>query len=494
MANFTATDTFSDVVVLETTDQVLGGLPSSPSNKQAQALVNRTEWLKKRIGNREVVVRTLGAMDSLMLGNDMGKLVIVDSNSTNSVRDFNITIGTAGKVNGNTVTVYFRPNDTTLLIGTTNGSVRYFSGDLVEFIFDGTSFVGNIIHRDLATGTLPVSTFYSAPYNELTVPTISNNYYIPAIGAGDITRLQLQGENYPNIGTVIRLYNESGTSKIFRQFLSSAPGEFVLNTGVAYDSVAELRYVLEAGEYADFRLSSGNVWNLIENDISKQPLTEIISNGAIKLADTDYPSLKNWINEIINYSNGLNYIFIGDGDGLESPQTTTEWDNRCLRFGFTKIRNIVGGGFINPLPESFITFQPTPLPVYSLESYYLKNKEINVFGPFETGNYTIDIKFKVINKSISIVTTTFDLYQGAGLLNNYNTEDGSYVNSVTVILDPEETSEIHLYSNKFPYRKLPPVTGQNSLDPYIWVKISDNFIGSCSYKFRDAHVEIIPVY
>lgn len=343
-SNFTAVDTFSNVELIETTEQVLGGSNIAPSNKQAQALVNRTQWLRKRIGSKEVVTVTLEAMTNLTLTSYIGKFVIVDT-APNTVRDFNIVISSPNWENGNSVLVYFKPNDTTLLIGTTNGSVRYFSGDLVEFVYDGTSFVGSIIHRDLATGMPPVDGFISGAHVGLTLPTISNNYYIPAISLGDITRMQLQGENYPNVGTVIRLYNISGTPRILRQLTSTVEGEFIIYSGVQYDSVTDLRYVLEEGEYADFRLSNGNLWYLIEKDISEVPLNGIVPNGNIALSAATYPSLRNWLNKIIERVEFPEVVF----------KTTTS-------NGVAMSVNVTGAG-----PFTFTAFAP-------FYSYVIKNK------------------------------------------------------------------------------------------------------------------------
>lgn len=499
MANFTATDTFSDVVVLETTDQVLGGLPSSPSNKQAQALVNRTEWLKKRIGNREVVVRTLGAMDNLSLSNDMGKLIIVDSDSTNSVRGFSIVIGSAGKVNGNTVTVYFRPNDTTLLIGT-RGSVRYFSGDLVEFIFDGTSFVGNIIHRDLATGMPPVVGFLSGAHVGLTLPTISNNYYIPAIGAGDITRLQLQGGNYPNIGTVIRLYNISGTPRILRQLTSTVEGEFIIYSGVQYDSVTDLRYVLEEGEYADFRLSAGNLWYLIEKDISAVPLNGIVPNGSIDLPTATYPSLRNWLNKIIErveFPEAL--LFKGEGIGL-TVGASTDWSSRVVRFGFNKIYNNSRSIYDFTAPASGgsgIVPSALSLPNWRLSELYLNEiKEMNYFRPIaNSGDYSIDFKFRV--KNLGLATTLgFSLMKGNFSLSN---PVGSIIEYQEAVLAAGDEVNVHLYANNFPYNALAnnnlPSSPPYELYPYIWVLVEDTSGPSTrTYEFSDCQVELKSVY
>lgn len=490
MANFAATDTFSDVVVLETTDQVLGGLPSSPSNKQAQALVNRTEWLKKRIGNREVVVRTLGAMDTLSLSNDIGKLVIVDSNSSYSVRDFPIVIGSSGKVNGNTVTVYFRPNDTTLLIGTTGGGVRYFSGDLVEFIFDGTYFVGNIIHRGLATNLVATTSYISSGGVGIQLPTTSINYRTQLTGiVGLIDEIQLQGGFFPNIGTVISIVNLSGGTIFFRETSGFPAGKISLrNAGVLFEGYSYKRYYLKENEIAQFILTEGNIWELLTSSVSEQPLTGIIQNTVVNLPTSTYPSVKNWINKLIENSEKYSYVFKGDGVGLSSAEITTNWKERCLRFGFLKIQNNCGK-YINPLPSSFISYQISPLPTYSVEDYYLKNKEINMFI-LETGNYTIDIKFTVKNKSISVVDTDFSLMSGQGVLNNYNTETGSSFTTSSVTLQPEGEAEIHLYSVKFPYVFPIDVSGQNAINPYLWVKTNDNFAGNCSYQFSDCKVEI----
>lgn len=59
MATFTENPSYDNVVILETTDDVLGGGATSPSNKQTQSLVNRTKWLKDAIATINTAITAI---------------------------------------------------------------------------------------------------------------------------------------------------------------------------------------------------------------------------------------------------------------------------------------------------------------------------------------------------------------------------------------------------------------------------------------------------
>jgi len=59
MANLTPTAAWSDVYKIETTDLVIGGANTAICNKQAQAIINRIEYLKNLIDTFENQVNTL---------------------------------------------------------------------------------------------------------------------------------------------------------------------------------------------------------------------------------------------------------------------------------------------------------------------------------------------------------------------------------------------------------------------------------------------------
>lgn len=497
MANFTATDTFPNVEVLETTDQVLGGLSTSPSNKQAQALVNRTEWLKKRTPSMEVVNAYIGVgvVDFYVTNINIGKFIILISDTADTVRNFNIVLPSYNIVSGNIITILFSDSDNKLLIGT-RGGLKYYSGDLVQFIWNGTDWAPNVIHRSINDTTYgTTSSDLGSGKNVITLPSTNRKWYVNnSLITGRLTNIQLQGSFQPRNGTEISILNIS--SSVWEITEGESGGNIFLGeSGVAYNSNSYKSFFIKDGEYLNlvYNNTSASKWELLENDISVKRVN-ITGSGGSTLPPSVYPSLKNWIDKLIErIENPEALLFKGDGIGL-TGSCSADWTKRVLRFGFNKIYNnsLSYYGFISPDPDP----SNVSIPEWRLAEAYTNGiKEINYFRPTaSSGDYSIYFKFKV--KNLGLATTLgFSLMQGNYTLLN---PVGSSLVFQEAVLAAGDEVDIHLYSYNFPYNSIannsttsdPPY----ELYPYIWILVEDASGNASTYEFSNCQVELRSVY
>lgn len=163
--NLTPVNTWSDVYQLETTDAVLGGA-GQIDNAQAQALLNRTEYLKVRLGSHftHLGITALPG-NTAITSNHIGKLLVFNASTNikatldlcanfpaNTVLHF-IVVGVPGK----TYTVKAATGENIQLGNATQGHVHLIDGEFLKVVCGtGTWYIDSCSQSIFETG----DTFY----------------------------------------------------------------------------------------------------------------------------------------------------------------------------------------------------------------------------------------------------------------------------------------------------------------------------------------------
>lgn len=185
MANLTPVDSFDDVIQLETNTVALGGV-GGIMNAQAQALLNRTAYLK---GVSDALIAMIGAMD----GNGIAPLVngkvpsanlpsyVDDVLEFNDFASFPVT-GEAGKIYVDTSTdfVYRWSGSAYFQLGSSGGG----SGIREDVTFTSGSIVANAS----ASGTVSISPRYQLLQITTSHPCRVRLYTSTAQRDADLTR------------------------------------------------------------------------------------------------------------------------------------------------------------------------------------------------------------------------------------------------------------------------------------------------------------------
>lgn len=179
MGNFTETDSFDTVHILDTTEQVLGGTSGAPANIQAQALSNRTAWLKNRLGGNSGVVSinlTADATSTLLIGS-MGNLIKISI--ANNIYATLTLVLPIGLKSGQKFLLYIQDSDLSIAKVLVNGGV-FYNNEVIEIVANGDDTYTNIPitfsqkTKSLFSGTESIDSTYA----RVRIPAISGNVYV----------------------------------------------------------------------------------------------------------------------------------------------------------------------------------------------------------------------------------------------------------------------------------------------------------------------------
>lgn len=297
MANFAENDNFPSVEKLETTELVLGGDPTSPSNKAAKALTERTAWLKARLGgytNANFV--TVSGNGSVTLTAANINRVFIYTVADNTAATYAITLPDPSTVKaGSRFKFVIRNNDTSIL-KITVASDMLFNNEVAEVVSNGVdAWTFIVVRTNPKTDRLiAVTEDMGSGNTRIRLRSMSSFYLLDAShSTANVKEIKFLGDILPRSGTKITIYFPSDANL-------HNDGNVRLLTNSTSGGGAN-RYPIKGQEFREFVFDTydDDNWYITASTADNLVLSTLDETSTINISGSQFNTVKNWLNKLI---------------------------------------------------------------------------------------------------------------------------------------------------------------------------------------------------